>query len=214
LTVDIYQIDISDRIYRTGDIATGDPAQPSISFYTNTLDIKSSGIDLVYSTNFDIYDGSDLILAANFNDIEVTDQTQVNGVNPVSAATVEDIENNYPDTRFVLTSNTSFNEQWNLMVRVNYYGEHYDERGTIAGKPDGTDKSAKIDPIVYIDMEVGYHITPTFRVVLGGSNIFDEFVDEINAPNANRQSVGLQYPRRTAANYEGGSWYVGANYDF
>jgi iron complex outermembrane receptor protein len=27
-------------------------------------------------------------------------------------------------------------------------------------------------------------------------------------------SVGLQYPRRTAANYEGGSWYVRAQYDF
>jgi len=27
-------------------------------------------------------------------------------------------------------------------------------------------------------------------------------------------SVGLQYPRRTAANYEGGSWYLRANYSF
>ena len=43
---------------------------------------------------------------------------------------------------------------------------------------------------------------------------FDEYVDEIGAPNANRMSVGLQYPRRTAANYEGGSWYLRANYSF
>ncbi|PCJ86481.1 MAG: hypothetical protein COA54_08610 [Thiotrichaceae bacterium] len=221
LTVDVYQIDISDRIYRTGNIPTTflpggapDPDGPTISFYTNALDIQSSGIDLVYSTSFDVYDGSDLILAANFNDIDVTDQNQVNGVNPVSDATVEDIENNYPDTRFVLTSNTSFNEEWNLMVRANYYGKHFDERGTIDGAPGS--RSAEIDPVIYIDMEVGYHVTPAFRVVLGGSNIFDEFVDEIedNGVNANRQSVGLQYPRRTAANYEGGSWYLAAHYEF
>ncbi|MFT5813737.1 MAG: iron complex outermembrane receptor protein, partial [Psychroserpens sp.] len=29
-----------------------------------------------------------------------------------------------------------------------------------------------------------------------------------------RQSVGLQYPRRSAANYEGGSWYLGLSYAF
>ena len=36
----------------------------------------------------------------------------------------------------------------------------------------------------------------------------------IGPPNANRLSVGLQYPRRTVANYEGGSWYLRASYDW
>ena len=48
----------------------------------------------------------------------------------------------------------------------------------------------------------------------GVSNLFDEYPDEIGAGNANRLSVGLQYPRRTAANYEGGSWYLGGSYSF
>ena len=29
-----------------------------------------------------------------------------------------------------------------------------------------------------------------------------------------RLSVGLQYPRRTVANYEGGSWYLRTSYNF
>ena len=41
-----------------------------------------------------------------------------------------------------------------------------------------------------------------------------EFVDEIGPPNANTLGNGLQYPRRTAANYEGGSWYLRAAYNF
>jgi iron complex outermembrane receptor protein len=49
---------------------------------------------------------------------------------------------------------------------------------------------------------------------LGFANMFDEYIDEIDAPNANRQSVGLQYPRRSAANYEGGSWYLAMAYSF
>jgi iron complex outermembrane receptor protein len=54
------------------------------------------------------------------------------------------------------------------------------------------------------------------KVVLGASNIFDDFVDEIDNDGvfANRQSVGLQFPRRTVANYEGGSWYLKGVYNF
>ena len=61
---------------------------------------------------------------------------------------------------------------------------------------------------------LGYQFTDNLKFSLGAVNIFDQYVDEIDAPNANRMSVGLQYPRRTAANYEGGSWYLRAQYDF
>ncbi len=33
-------------------------------------------------------------------------------------------------------------------------------------------------------------------------------VDVVEPPKANRQNVGLHYPRRTAANFDGGSWYL------
>ena len=77
-----------------------------------------------------------------------------------------------------------------------------------------TDPSAEIDSIIYMDIELGYDVSDNLRITAGGSNIFDEYVDEIRAPNANRMDMGLQYPRRTAANYEGGSWYLRANYSF
>ena len=65
-----------------------------------------------------------------------------------------------------------------------------------------------IDASYYLDIEAGWNINEQWRVVLGGSNILDEYVDPIGPPNANRLSVGLQYPRRTVANYEGGSYYL------
>ncbi|MFT5529226.1 MAG: iron complex outermembrane receptor protein, partial [Alteromonadaceae bacterium] len=75
-------------------------------------------------------------------------------------------------------------------------------------------KSAEIGSIVYLDAELGYQVNDAMRVKLGFTNIVDSYIDEINSPNANRQSVGLQYPRRSAANYEGGSWYLGVSYGF
>jgi len=214
LTADVYQIEVDDRIYRTGDIAV--PALPtdppnaaarSISFYTNALNVEHQGLDIVATSDFDIGSTSSLSLALAYayNKIEVTGQKTINGVQPVNDGLVEDIENNYPEHRWVLTGNLFLGENFNIMGRINYYGEHYDERGRIG---DPADLSAQIDSTMYLDLEAGWQITDNFRAVLGGTNVLDEFISTIGPPNANRLSVGLQYPRRTVANYEGGSWYL------
>jgi len=214
LTADVYQIEVDNRIYRTGDIpvppdANDPPNAParSISFYTNALDVKHTGLDIVATSDFDIGSASSLSLALAYayNKIEVTGQKLINGVQPVNDGLVEDIENNYPEHRWVLTGNLFLGESFNILARINYYGEHYDERGRIG---DAVDPSAQIDSTMYLDMEAGWQITDNFRAVLGGSNVLDEFIGTIGPPNANRLSVGLQYPRRTVANYEGGSWYL------
>lgn len=216
LTADLYQIDVDDRIYRTGDIPVIDPTSPeerSISFYTNALDVEHRGLDIVATGSFDwgAGGGTDITFAYGYNKVEVTGQKLINGIQPVNDGLVEDIENNYPNHRFTLTGNTHFNERFNLLARVNYYGDHHDERGRIGA---AVDPSAKISSTIYVDLEAGYQVNDNWRVVLGAVNVFDEFIDKIGPPNANRLSVGLQYPRRTVANYEGGSWYLRASYNW
>ena len=105
----------------------------------------------------------------------------------------------------MLTGLFNLGDSIDIMARVNYFGEHYDERGRIG---DAVDPSAKIGATYYVDLEAGWQLNDNWRIVLGGVNVFDEYIDEIGPPNANRLSVGLQYPRRTVANYEGGSWYL------
>ena len=218
ITADYYQIEVDDRIYRTGDIPvpalpTDPPGLParSVSFYTNALDVEHTGIDLIVNGGFDMGTNSslDLTFAYAYAETSVTGQDLVSGLQPVNDGLVEDIENNYPEQRFVLTGNALIGEAFNVMARVNYYGDHYDERGRIG---DAVDPSAKIGSTVYVDLEAGWQLNDNWRLVLGGINVFDEFIDEIGPPNANRLSVGLQYPRRTVANYEGGSWYLRASY--
>ncbi|WND02678.1 TonB-dependent receptor [Temperatibacter marinus] len=213
LTIDFYRIEIDDRIYRTINLPGAAPGQ-TVSFFTNSLDMYSQGIDVVLNSSVDWNDDvtTDLTWAANFNKIKITGQKDVNGQQPVSNSTIEDIENNYPSTRMVFTTNTKWGEdKWNLMVRANYYGKHYDERGEIGA---ATNPSFEIGSTIYVDAELGYQVNEGLKVVLGASNIFDSYVDVIDAPYANRQSVGLPYPRRSAANYEGGSWYLRASFAF
>jgi iron complex outermembrane receptor protein len=211
LAVDFYHIAVDDRIYRTGDITA--PSGNKISFYTNALDVEHQGIDIVLTTSMAWQDAvnTKFTFAYNHNTIDVVGQSSINGITPVSDADVEDIENNYPKNRFVATALTEFGEQWQLMLRANFYGEHYDERGNIN---DAVQPSALVNSVVFFDLELNYDVNDDLSLTLGASNIFDEFVDEIGEANANRISVGLQYPRRTAANYEGGSWYLRAKYQF
>lgn len=211
ITLDFYKIEVDDRIYRTGDIQL--PDDSTISFYTNAIDVEHSGIDLVISSEFEWSSSvtTDVNFVYSYNKVEVVGQRFVSGNQPVSDATVEDIENNYPNNRFVLSANTALSDQWNLLLRANYYGSHYDERGTIGA---ATNPSAEIDAVVYFDAELTYQYSENTAIKLGLMNMFDEYIDEIDAPFANRQSVGLQYPRRSAANYEGGSWHLGVTHNF
>lgn len=220
LTADVYQIEVSDRIYRTGSIdlppETGaPPGTPgrAISFFTNALDVEHQGMDIVLDGSFDIgsTSGLDLTFVYSYNTIEVTDQKAVNGVIPVSDAKVEDIENNYPESRAVLTGNFLIGEAFNVLARANYYGDHYDENGRIGPGPGN---SAKVGSIVYLDLEAGWNLNDHWRLVVGAMNITDEYIDEIGPPNANALSSGLQYTRRSVANYEGGSYYLRANFNW
>ncbi len=222
LTADIYKIEVDNRIYRTGNITVppqpgDDPNLPerSLSYYTNALDVEHQGIDIVATSSFDLGSTAslDLALAYAYNTIDVAGQRTfvVDGevIQPVNNDLVESIENNYPEHRWTLTGNFLFGENFNVMSRINFFGEHYDERGNFQ---DG-DRSP-IDSIYYVDLEAGWNLNDNWRVVLGGANIFDEFVNEIGPPFDNRLAFGLQYPRRTAANYEGGSWYLKGIYSW
>ena len=219
LTVDFYQIEVDDRIYKTGNIP--DPATGgSIAFYTNALDVEHSGLDVVLTTGWDwgASASTDLTFAFSYTKADVTGQTEVlsptGPILPVSASNIEDIENNYPNERFVLTANTAFSDDLSLLLRVNYYGEHFDERGDINGTPGNV--SWEVGATVYLDVDLAYQLTDNWRINVGAINILDEFVDIIpdDGIHANRIGVGLPYPRRSAANYEGGMWYLRGTYSF
>lgn len=211
-TLDAYLIQIDGRIFKTRSLPYTDPDTgigANVQFFTNALDLDVVGLDAVVTTQFAWGDGAstDLSVAFNHNQVEVVSQSRVNGLMPVSAADVEDIEESYPNNRFTVTADTVLGPRWDLLVRLNYYGEHYDERGRIGGV-DGGAPTKLLDPTVFIDGELGYDMSENLRFTFGLVNAFDTYIDVIDEPFANRLNVGLPYARRTAANFEGGSWYL------
>lgn len=217
LTADLYFISIDGRIYKTQNLPFTPPGTDiasNVQFFTNALDLEVLGFDIVFTTSFDwgVSDiTTDVTFAFNHNEVDVVSQSRVNGLQPVSDAEVEDIEDSYPMNRFTVSGNTLLTPQMDLLVRVNYYGEHYDERGRINGV-DGGPPTKLLGSTVFVDAQVGMDLSDDLRLTLGASNLFDEYIDVIDDPYANRLNVGLPYARRTAANFDGGSWYLRASY--
>ena len=215
LTVDVYLIEIDDRIYKTGDIfAPGSPNR--IQFFTNTLDVEHTGIDVVLTSGWDwsASASTDLTFAASYTEVDIVGRKEVQPpaggplFPTVNDATAVNIENNYPNEKFILSANTLFGDNLNLLLRLNFWGEHLDEAGTI-----GVNKTT-IDSVVFVDLDVGYQINDNWRINVGAINIFDEFINQALPPNANNLSSGLQYPRRAATSYEGGQWYLRGTFGF
>jgi iron complex outermembrane receptor protein len=215
LTVDVYLIEIDDRIYKTGDILPPNSSN-RIQFFTNTLDVEHQGVDVVLTSGWDwsASASTDLTFAASYTEVDVVGRKLVQppaGGPPqttVNDALVVNIENNYPNEKFILSANTFFGENFNLLLRVNFWGEHLDEAGTI-----GVNKT-EIDSVTFVDLDFGWQLNDNWRVNVGAINVTDEFINQALPPNANNLSSGLQYPRRAASSYEGGQWYLRGTYSF
>lgn len=177
----------------------------SFQFFTNSYDTETQGIDIVASTRFEMYPGSESSLAVAFNwtQTEVTD-AGVGSAAPLSAGRRYVIENGLPEFK----GNVTFNHevgQFNGLARLNYYGDwfecHVDAYG---GGPTGCDLPIEGDPQVTFDFELGYDITDNVTIALGAQNAFDQYPDE----NPFAGVVGSLYPATAPAGFKGGFYYL------
>jgi len=200
LTVDAYTVDVKDKIIKSRSLAVPEDSGENFSelaFYTNALDTKTSGFDIVAVYNLG---STDLSLAYNHNETEVVDQRQVGGEDPISDGTIFNIENNLPKDRITATVNYDINSSLSAMARVNFYSETIDERGT----------QEVVDPVSLIDVELTYNVSNNLNVVFGASNVLNTYPNEIET----RASQGMPYPRRSPIGYHGGMLFTRLTYNF
>ena len=200
LSIDYYQIDVTNKIIKSRSLTVPEGSSAlfsDIAMYTNNLDTKTSGIDIVADYNLG---NTNIGLAVNTNTTEVVAQRQVNGVNPVSDDGVDNIENNLPKLRVTATVTHNFGGALSLMARVNYYGETVDEQG---GRE-------VVDPTQLVDVELRYRVSDNLSVVFGANNALNTFPTQIDT----RLSQGMPYPRRTPIGYHGGMMFTRLTYNF
>jgi iron complex outermembrane receptor protein len=208
LTVDLYRINIDDRIVFSSNIqpedlsTCGTPFNASrcpiraildplgvgqVLFFTNAIDTKTDGLDIVALYDWKLGTNSLLSLegAFHFNDTEVTDRRSSSSILPPAVlfdqSQITLIEEGQPKEHFVL-SGTYLRGSWRTNLRFNYFGEVSGEGLTPGFKQTWGGKWLT-------DLSLTAPLTSGLSLTLGGLNIFDEYPDRWN------ETTGFPFPQ-------------------
>jgi iron complex outermembrane receptor protein len=109
-------------------------ANIGLGFFTNVLDTKTTGVDLVSTlTNVFNWGRIDWLLAANYNKTEVTRAGRAAGFENIPLFGIGDIfsiEEGSPEYRINLGATLHIGDKFTLNIRENIYGPHYQPGST------------------------------------------------------------------------------------
>ncbi len=213
VTVDYFNIDMEDRITFTGNqtLSAEQQAQleadgfafagiSSIRFFTNDFDSTTQGVDIVATFPMTITNSgeSTVSIAGNWTDTEVTSTSELLG-----DLEILQIEKGQPSSRFNATLNHS-EDSWRLLARVNYYG------GFTEAHENSTGRIVDAGATFTVDAEFGYNVTDDIELVIGAQNLLDEYPED----NPYATTTGATYLLTSPQGFNGGFYYMKANYSF
>ena len=219
LTVDFYNVEVTDRIALTTTIplTAQDIADlvalgildassfTGVRFFVNGFDTTTQGIDIVATYAFEPFGGNtELSAALNWTQTEVDDFIQVAGADIIGETRIKQLEENLPEYRATLSA-THIQGPIRGLLRVNYYDEYYE-----AHLDDGT-LPINAGEEVTVDAELGYTFTENLSLVVGAQNVFDEEPDE---NPWGRAVAGSQFPATSPMGFNGGFWYARGIFQF
>lgn len=191
ITMDVYQIDVDDRIVLSGQVTpTGDPTSPidqtlssvnvgAAGFFLNAINTRTQGIDIVFS-----YDNIELgngflsgSLAANFNKTEVR-STQFpkfiedNNLGDAlfSREDVSRVESWRPRSKIIGSINYSL-DKFSTHLSMMHYGK------VTYRHPSNPADDATYGGKLLTDLSFSYDFTEKITVTAGANNLFNVYPD-------------------------------------
>jgi iron complex outermembrane receptor protein len=249
VTVDAFQIDIKDRIAITDGILTANypavaplfPGVREIRFFTNQIDTRTRGVDVVATYRVPLAGENrlSLTLAGTHAATEVLRQreTPAQLIAGASAATraapligltaIELIEVALPQTKILFSSSLDVGK-WNLGARASYFGQ-VKAFSTGLNAADSNVECDRNNRCVQtfggktlVDLNVTYRFSERFSLTAGGNNVFDTYPDKWNARRNGFVGEAAQYSNgqipytRNAGQFgfNGAYYYMSANLTF
>jgi iron complex outermembrane receptor protein len=249
-TLDIYQISIRDRVVgsatlfgsggtinlpavRAAILASGsvlDPTvtQTGINIFTNGLDTRTRGADLVVTMRSDLEDWGSVqwSLTGNWSDTKVTKfatpPAQLQGASLFDRTSVGFLETSTPKYRAVLGALWTWNDL-TVNVKESLYGPASilnNRLGCPLSLPASNCFKLGIGTTLTTDLEISYKVFETVKLTVGANNLFNKFPDKLNQAYrdtflaANANGYVTQYPTFSAFGINGGYWYGKINYTF
>ncbi|WP_081095205.1 TonB-dependent receptor plug domain-containing protein [Erythrobacter donghaensis] len=235
LTVDYYNIEISDRIVLTENLQGADVVAllqaagvvgTSARFFINGIDTRTEGLDIVASYRLPDFGAGRFTLTAGFNvnDTEITDRRTFSGFNAQRLFA-------RPES-FRLTDGQPSNKlnlglDWELApfgasLRANRFGSVFLPIGsnndlTIAkGAAPG---DVTLSPKWVVDLEARYTLLERIQLAVGANNLFDEYPDRlpfgvVNGFNFGQNQSFLPYSSQSPFGFSGRFLYGRVSVEF
>lgn len=198
-TVDGYYVKVKDRIVLTGNFDQSDDKIGQIlidnhidqaQFFTNAIDTKTLGLDIILTYSENIGSGKlTSSFAANFNDMEIT---SVNTTPELKGK--EDVYLSPREKAFILASAPKNKFNLSLNYKIHKFNTNLQlvrfDKVTLIGY-NGADDFQKYGAKVTTDLSFGYDFSKNFNWTIGAKNIFNRY------PN-------LQVPAVSDGNTESG----------
>jgi iron complex outermembrane receptor protein len=254
ITFDAYQIKVRDRIVRSGTLygdasnkslirspnvlaalalngVTPDPGiftNPSwsiaVSLFSNGLDTRTRGADLVmtYSSDFGNFGNVDWSASANYNETKVTKiAAPPSGLAPGAVLfgvdSIVEIEQAQPKYKMVVGAVWTL-DKWTVSLKESAYGKARGLTQDTFGTP--VFRENLIKPQVITDVEINYQALESVKVAIGANNLFNRYPDRINGLlrdhllRQNSSGYTALYPRFSAFGSNGGYYYGRVTYTF
>ena len=218
-TADYFRIDIDDRVALAQDIklsddeietllAEGIPEArnfPVFRFFLNDFSTTTQGIDLIST----LVKGSTSFSAAyNYTDTAVKNVES----SVIDRFRITTLERGLPNTRWNFTVNHDA-RRWNLMGRVNYFGQFWDSEDGRNAKDLGVVSESWLYPSyggkALLDVELGIPLGESVALAIGGENLLNTYPD-VNEFGI--RTVGNYYGQFSPFGFNGANIYVRLNY--
>ena len=223
LTVDAYQIDIKDRIVISGRFSNTIPALAQFfagtnvteaQFFTNAIDTRTRGLDVVGTSVQDLGDGKlTASLALNFNKTKirggVRTPAQLSGFGETLLNREERgrIEVNQPRSKIIGTLIYDIGP-WMIRTAVTRFGEIT----TVA--PQLPEQDQTFSSKIVTDLSLAYRFSPAVELQVGANNLFDVYPDKVRDPRLTNDGT-VPYSRfATQFGFNGASYYAALNFKF
>ncbi len=224
ITVDLYQIKVLDRIAITSTltgaavsnilISKGLSGDLSAQYYTNAIDTRSRGIDVVLTYRYDMGDWGNIRFNGGYNH----NSTKITNIIPnppeltalgagfvlFGRASQGFLTTSYPRSKVSLGLNWDW-QKLNVNLRTTRYGGY-----TVLA--DLATQDRHFGPKFITDLEVSYKVLDNVTVAAGANNLFNEYPDKNGIYNPATGSG--HFPGTSPFGFTGGSWYARVQYNF
>ena len=211
-TVDLFRIDVIDRLARTSSIALTpanfddleergeivDRSLRAVRFFTNNFDTRTEGIEVAATRTVHVVQRPiDFTLVTSYI------RTSVENYDPalINEQRVRELEEGVPKFRLTLSGVHAVNAKWNVNGRFRYYHKIWEPHLFSDAYP------LEVSEDILLDVEVNYLFDENTTISFGLENFFNTF------PTGNPWShvAGSKYPTTSPFGTNGGTAYFRAN---